>query len=646
MTQPKPTHKPAQTTPAPFHDDDTILGKAYDPQIVRRLWGYVRPYRWRLFAALAFMTVATTMNVSGPYLIKVALDNGVAKRDFAALAQTVGLYVLAASLMWICTFIRVRIMAVTGQSIIYDLRREVFDHLQNLSLGFFSRYAVGRIVSRVVNDVSVIREFIVWAITAVTRDLFDLVGITVAIFALNWQLALITFIVLPLMAAAAEIFRRRARESYRRVRSAIGWVNAVLNENIVGVRVVQSFSREEHNYRYFADTVNGNNLRVNNEAALVTSVFFPSVDFIGAVALGLVVYLGGLAVLGNFNFITEGGKALTAGTLVAFALYIDRLFDPIRDLSQRYNTFQATMVGSERIFELLDTPIEVKDAPDAQEMPPIRGDVSFHGVGFRYERDGLPVLDGINLNVAAGQTVALVGETGAGKSTLVKVVSRFYDVTKGAVLIDGIDVRTVTQDSLRRQMGVVLQDPFLFSGTVAENIAYGRLPERSGAQPKDAIIEAAKAVGAHEFIAALENGYDTKVGEGGAILSGGQRQLISFARALLADPRILILDEATSSVDTQTERVIQSALERLLKGRTAPSASLREAPHWGRTSFVIAHRLSTITRADKIVVMDHGRIVEEGTHTELLERRGRYFELYTMAFAERRAGEPSAGTPA
>ncbi len=596
--------------------DDDILGKAYDPKITRRLLGYLRPYRRNIAAALALMTVATGAVVLGPYFVKLAVDEGVAARDPAALGRAVLGYVIAAVVFWAGTYLRVRIMAVTGQNIIYDLRRQMFDHLQALSLGFFSRYAVGRLISRMVNDVSVLREMIVWGVIAVVRDFFDLAGITLAMLLLHWQLSLLTFLVLPLMFVATELFRRRARESYRLVRSAVGYVNAVLNENIVGVRVVQSFSREDHNYRHFASEVNGNLLRQTNRASLLSSVFFPSVDFIGSLALGLVVWLGGLAVLGRFDVsLGLGGPALTAGTLVAFALYIDRLFDPIRDLSQRYNTFQATMASGERIFELLDTSIEIQDAPDAAPLPPIQGAVEFRGVSFRYEAGGVPVLDDINLSVAAGQTVALVGETGAGKSTLVRLVSRFYDVSEGAVLIDGHDVRGVTQASLRQQMGVVLQDPFLFSGTARDNIRYGALEASD-----EAVEAAARAVGAHEFIAALEQGYDTPVGEGGAILSGGQRQLISFARALLADPRILILDEATSSVDTQTERVIQAALQRLLRGRTA---------------FVIAHRLSTITGADLIVVMDHGRIVEAGTHAQLLEQRGRYFELYTMAFAER-----------
>jgi ATP-binding cassette subfamily B protein/subfamily B ATP-binding cassette protein MsbA len=609
-SQPKPI-----TPPANPNADDEILGKAYDPRIGRRLFGYVRPYLGNIGLAIGFMTLAMIGYVAGPYLIKLALDDGIVRGDVPALLRAVGLYVLAGAVFWVGTFIRVRIMAFTGQTIIYDLRRQLFDHLQALSMGFYNRYAVGRLVSRVVNDVSTIREFVVWAIIAVARDFFDLFGITVAMFLLNWQLALLSFLVLPLMAVATELFRRRARESYRQVRSAVGWVNAVLNENIVGVRVVQSFSREDRNLRHFADHVNGNLLRATNYAALITSVFFPSVDFIGSLALALVIFAGGQIILGGFGAsLGIDWLPLQAGDLVAFALYIDRFFDPIRDLSQRYNTFQATMVSGERVFELLDTPVEVQDAAGAREMPPIRGEVEYRNVSFKYDHAGLPILEQINLHVPPGATVALVGETGAGKSTLVKLLSRFHDVTEGALLIDGVDVRTVTQHSLRRQMGVVLQEPFLFSGTVRENIAYSQ-PDAG----EVAVEAAARAVGAHDFIAALVHGYETKVGEGGAILSGGQRQLISFARALLADPRLLILDEATSSVDTQTERIIQAALERLLRGRT---------------SFVIAHRLSTITKADKIVVMDRGRIVEIGSHTELLERRGRYFELYTLAFTD------------
>ncbi|MBI4788379.1 MAG: ABC transporter ATP-binding protein [Chloroflexi bacterium] len=604
QTKPKPATPPT---------DDTILGKAYDPQITRRLLAYVGPYKRNLLAALFFMGLATASSIAGPYIVKVALDDGVAQKDAGVLSQAIALYLVASLVMWVGTYLRVRIMAYTGQSIILDLRRELFDHLQALSLGFYSRYAVGRLVSRVMNDVGVLREMITWSVVAVFRDVFDLFGTLFAMLFLNWQLSLVTFLVLPVMAVATEIFRRRMRTAYRLVRSAVGWVNAVLNENIVGVRVVQSFSREDHNYRVFGADVNGNLLRQNNLATLIASIFFPTIDFLGSLALGLVVWLGGLAVLGAVSF--AGAAPITAGTLVAFALYIDRFYNPIRDLAQRYNNFQATMASGERIFELLDTPVEVLDAPNARDLPPIRGAVEFDHVGFHYSDDPTAVLEDIVLNVKAGQTVALVGETGAGKSTMVKLVSRFYDPTEGAVRIDGVDVRTVTQNSLRRQMGVVLQDPFLFSGTIRDNIAYGQLDA-----PDADIEQAARAVGAHEFIMALENGYNTLVGEGGAILSGGQRQLISFARALLADPGILILDEATSSVDTQTERVIQSALERLFKERT---------------SFVIAHRLSTITRADKIVVLDKGRIVEEGTHAELLERRGRYFELYTMAFMER-----------
>jgi ATP-binding cassette subfamily B protein/subfamily B ATP-binding cassette protein MsbA len=420
---------------------------------------------------------------------------------------------------------------------------------------------------------------------------------------MNLRLSLIAFTVLPLMAVVSAGFQRRIRKIYRQVRTSVSWVNSVLAENVNGVRVVQAFSRQEYNYRFFRDEVNRYNFDLNLKSARLASAFFPTIEFLGSIATALVIWFGSQAVL---------GERVTAGVLVAFVLYIGRFFGPIRHLSQRFDQMQSTMAGSERIFNLLDTPLEVKDSPDAIDMPIINGFVDFVNVGFHYSDDDMPVLREIDLHVKPGETIAFVGKTGAGKSTLVKLLSRFHDPTTGRVMIDGIDIRQVTQNSLRSQMGMVLQDPFLFNGSVAENIRFGCLD-----CPDSQVLEAAKAVGAHEFISRLRDGYRTSVEEGGVILSVGQRQLISFARALLASPRILILDEATSSVDTQTEITIQSALARLLQGRTA---------------FVIAHRLSTIVNADQIVVLDAGRIVEQGTHKGLLTHNGHYSQLYRMGF--------------
>jgi ATP-binding cassette subfamily B protein/subfamily B ATP-binding cassette protein MsbA len=558
-----------------------------------------------MLISLAFMVIVTAASVSGPYFVKLAIDEGIGKRDIFALRNIVIAYFIVAGVQLITNFYRVRIMSRVGQHVLYDVRTKMFDHLQKLSLSFYNRYSVGRVITRVINDVGTLREFITWAVLAIVRNLLAIVGTLIAMLSLNLRLSLITFAVVPLMALATILYRNIARRNYRRVRAAVAWTNSVLAENVNGVRVVQAFSRQAYNFANFKEYVNRYFLETSLDAAKVASAFTPVVDVLGAIATALVVYLGGTAVL---------GESITAGVLIAFVLYIDRLFDPIRDLSRRFDTLQSTMAGGERILELLNTPIEVRDAEDAIEMPPIVGEVRFENVSFHYSDDPTLVLDGINLHVDAGQTVALVGETGAGKTTIVKLLARFHDPTSGCVRVDGIDLRTVTQQSLRRQMGMVLQDPFLFNGTVKENILFGRLDATD-----EEVIAAAKAVGAHDFIAALKNGYETTVEEGGATLSVGQRQLISFARALLANPRILILDEATSSVDTQTEQIIQKALATLLKGRT---------------SFVIAHRLSTITNADKIVVIHNGKIVEQGTHVELLEQRGMYYDLYRTGFQE------------
>jgi ATP-binding cassette subfamily B protein/subfamily B ATP-binding cassette protein MsbA len=566
---------------------------------------FIRPYHWRLLIALLFMGGASAASVAGPYFVKVALDSGLANQNLPVLRQTVILFTLVSIIQWVCTYYRVKHMAFIGQSVIYDLRKALFNHLQMLSLSFFSRYSVGRVITRVINDVEVLRDFLTWGMLAIVRDVFVLVGIIIAMMSLNLRLSLITFTVLPLMALATYIFRRVARRSYRKVRAAISWVNSVLAENINAVRVVQAFSRQQTNFDQFSGFTNKYHLQMSLNAARVSSYYYPVVDVLGAIATALIVWLGGTAVW---------GEQITAGVLVAFILYIDRFFEPIRDLFRRIDALQTTMAGGERILSLLDTPVEVGDIPGANNLPKIRGDVQFENVSFHYSDDPLLVLHNINLTVKAGATIALVGETGAGKTTLVKLLSRFHDPTEGKVYVDGLDLRGVAQASLRSQMGIVLQDPFLFNGSVKENIKFGRTDASD-----EEIILASRAVGAHDFIENLKDGYETRVEEGGVMLSVGQRQLISFARALLADPRILILDEATSSVDTQTEQIIQKALSHLLAGRT---------------SFVIAHRLSTITNADVIIVIHDGEIIEQGSHTELIQKKGYYFNLYQTGFQD------------
>ncbi|MDP9373743.1 MAG: ABC transporter ATP-binding protein/permease, partial [Chloroflexota bacterium] len=516
-------------------------------------------------------------------------------------------FLLTLAVRFLATWGESYLTAWLGNRVVFDLRNTMFRHLQTLSMSYIDKRGVGSIMTRIQNDVGVINDLFADGIAGIIANVLILVGIVVIMLATNWRLALLAFAVLPLMAVFMVYWQRRAVGTYRATRRAIGIVNANLAESISGMRVVQSFTREPLNFRHF-DRLNRDNYDENINAARLIALLFPVVTLIGAVSTALVLYVGGRLI---FN------ESLTLGELTLFIALIDRFFAPIRDLSQQYNVMQAAMAAGERIFEVLDVEPEVRDRPGARALPPIRGRVDYNGVTFGYGRK--EVLKGIDLHVAPGETVAYVGETGAGKSSMINLLMRFYDVWDGSLTIDGHDLRDVTQRSLRSQLGIVLQDTFLFGGTVRDNLRFGR-PDATDEE----IERAARDVGAHEFIARLPNGYDTEVHERGVSLSVGQRQLLSFARALLADPRILILDEATSSIDTQTERLIQEALRRLLVGRT---------------SFVIAHRLSTIREADKVVVLHEGRIVELGTHDQLLARRGYYYNLYSMQWRAEQAAD-------
>jgi ABC-type multidrug transport system fused ATPase/permease subunit len=553
--------------------------------------------------ALALMLVSTALTLLTPYLVKVAIDTYITNGDIAGLSWVAAATALAFTGIFAAAAGQSYLLSWVGQRVLATLRGDLFHHLQRLPIGYHDTHIVGVTVSHVINDVGVINDLLSQGLVTLVGDSLLLAGTVVVMVGMSPKLALLAFSVLPLMVLATYVFARHAQNAFRQTRARIAAVVGNLAEDIAGMRVIQAFAQEGASQERFNE-VNLANRDANIEAMSLSFVFLPTVDFLSMVATAVVLWFGGLAVARD---------ELTLGVVVAFLAYVSRFFAPIQELSQLYTTMQAAMAGGERVIGLLDTPPAVADPPDGRAMPPIVGRVELRDVHFAYN-PGEPVLRGVNLVIEPGQTVALVGPTGAGKTSIANLVARFYDVTEGAVLIDGVDVRTVTQRSLHRQMGLVPQDPFLFTGSVCDNIRFG-VPDASDA----AVEEAARLANAHAFILALPDGYTTVVQEGGANLSVGQRQLICIARAVLADPRILILDEATASVDTVTETLIQDALDRLLAGRT---------------SIVIAHRLSTVRNADLICAVQDGEIVERGTHAELLARGGLYATLYARQFVD------------
>jgi ATP-binding cassette subfamily B multidrug efflux pump len=631
--------------------EEEVLGKAYDSRLMKRLLGYLRPYKWQVMMALAAIVMKAGADVFLPYLTKTAidkylssasahnhsfLDRFLSPRPLVGIAELGSIYLALLLVGFGLEYTQTYMMQWTGLKVMFDLRKEIFRHLQHMHIGFFDKNPVGRLVTRVTTDVDALNEMFTSGVVAIFEDVFVLVGILVIMLSMSWWLALITFSVLPLIFWATMVFRKSVRDSYRRIRTAIARINSYLQEHVTGMSVLQLFNREKRAFRVF-DRVNAQHMDAFKDAIMAYALYYPVVEILSSFAIALVIYYGGLGVLRG---------AVTIGVLTAFMQYAQRFFRPIQDLSDKYNILQSAMASSERVFKLLDTPVEIT-SPSEPRGATGPGRIEFDHVWFAYrqveasdEQQAVPetgsnghghageydwILRDVSFTIEPGETVAIVGHTGAGKTTIISLLMRFYDIQKGAIRIDGIDIRQMDVRELRRRFGVVLQDPFLFTGTIENNIRLG-----SAWITGEQIEAAAENVNVADFIRALPQGFQSPVVERGSTLSTGQKQLISFARALAHDPKILVLDEATSSVDTETELRVREALTRMVEGRT---------------SVIIAHRLSTIQRADKIIVMHKGKVREIGSHQELLSHRGIYWKLYQLQYKDQEipAAQPQVG---